>query len=306
MILLISIAFGSLFFAGILLAGSALLRRVANLQERVRQQQREGIEDVPTPRRQERLVQAVFKPLGTWVPRSAEEMGKLEQKLIQGGIRRKDGPVLFYGSQIAVAMAFLILFVLVGQFHRHLLLCFSFSLLAGMALPELWLRHRVSSRKERIQCGLPDALDLAVITVEAGLGIDQSLQRIGEEIRTSHPDLSEELQLGNLEVNMGKSRAEAFRNLAARTGVDDVKALVAVLIQTDRFGTSIAQSLRVFADSMRTKRRQRAEERAAKMPLKMIPPMVFFIFPSMFITLLGPAVIAVIREMMPIMSNVAK
>jgi len=301
-VLLISIAIGLLFFIGTWMAGQALMRRVANLGERVRQQQGEEHKRLSLGEKLH-LAESVFKPLGAWVPRSSEEMSKVEQKLTQAGIRRKDGPVLFYGSQIAVALGMLLLFAAAGQLHRYPLLCGAFSILAGMALPDIWLHARIRGRKERIQCALPDALDLAVITVEAGLGLDQSFQRIGEEIRTAHRDLSDELQLRNLEVNMGKTRVEALRNLAARTGVDDVKALVAILIQTDRFGTSIAQALRVFSESMRTKRRQRAEERAAKMALKMIPPMVFFIFPSMFVTLLGPAVIGVVRELLPVMSG---
>jgi tight adherence protein C len=291
-----------LFFMGLLMGGQALMRRVANLKERVRQEHN-GEETPLTLRDKVHFVEAVFKPLGTWVPRSAEEMSKVEQKLTQAGIRRKDGPVLFYGSQVALALSLLFVFAATGPLYKHFLLCLAFSILVGMAFPELWLRRRISARKERIQCALPDAMDLAVITVEAGLGLDQSLQRIGEEIHIAHPDLSDEFQLRNLEVNMGKTRVEAFRNLAARTGVEDVKALVAILIQTDRFGTSIAQSLRVFAESMRVKRRQRAEERAAKMALKMIPPMVFFIFPSMFVTLLGPAIISVIRELVPALTG---
>lgn len=298
-LVLVSISVGLLFFIGIWLGGQALMRRVANLKERVRQQ---GVDERQAPERERlQFVQSVVKPLGTWVPRSAAEMSKIEQRLTQAGIRRKDGPLLFYGSQIAIALSVLLVLVAAGLFYRHMLLGLCFSVLCGMALPEMWLSRRINGRKERIQCALPDALDLAVITVEAGLGLDQSLQRIGEEIRISHPDLSDELRLRNTEVNMGRTRVEAFRNLAARTGVDDMKALVAILIQTDRFGTSIAQSLRVFAESMRTKRRQRAEERAAKMALKMIPPMVFFIFPSMFIVLLGPAAIAVIRELLPVL-----
>jgi tight adherence protein C len=169
----------------------------------------------------------------------------------------------------------------------------------GALIPDVWLSRKGRNRKERIQLGIPDVLDLTVVCVEAGLGLDQALMRIGQELRTSHRDLSDELRLYNLEVNAGRNRADALRNLGARTDVDDLKSLTAVLIQTDRFGTSIAQSLRVFSESLRTKRRQRAEERAAKTTVKMVPVLVFFIFPSVFIVVLFPAVLAIIRDLFP-------
>ncbi len=142
-------------------------------------------------------------------------------------------------------------------------------------------------------------MDLAVIAVEAGLGLDQALMRVGSEITSAHPELADELRLRNLEVNMGRSRADALRNLAERTGVEDLKALVAILIQTDRFGTSVGQALRTFSDSLRTKRRQRAEEAAAKLAIKMVVPMVVFIFPGVFIVILGPAFISIMRNLLP-------
>jgi tight adherence protein C len=169
----------------------------------------------------------------------------------------------------------------------------------GALLPDLWLKRAIRRRKERIQFAIPDALDLTVVCVEAGLGLDQSLMRIGQEIRPIHRDFSDELRLLNLEINAGKSRVQALRNLSNRTEVDDLKALIAVLIQTDRFGTSVSQSLRVFSDSLRTKRRQRAEERAAKTTIKMIPPLVFFILPSIFVVVLGPAIIMMVKQFLP-------
>ncbi len=150
---------------------------------------------------------------------------------------------------------------------------------------------------------LPDMMDLAVVCVEAGMGLDQALQRIGEELQIPHPDLSNELRLYNLEVNAGWKRPDALRNLAARTAVDDVRALVASLIQSDRFGTSIADSLRIFSDSLRVKRRQRAEERAAKMSVKIVVPLVIFIFPAIFAVVAGPAIIGLVRELLPFMAG---
>ena len=157
----------------------------------------------------------------------------------------------------------------------------------------------ISKRQRRIELGLPDALDLTVICVEAGLSLDQALMRVGNELSYAHPELSSELHLVNLEMRAGKPRTEALHNLIARTGVDDIKALVTTLIQTDRFGTSIAQALRVHSDSLRTERRQRAEEAAAKTTIKMVVPLALFILPSILFVTIGPAVIQLIRTLMP-------
>jgi tight adherence protein C len=146
---------------------------------------------------------------------------------------------------------------------------------------------------------IADALDLLVISVEAGLGLDQAITRVADELTASHPDLAEELRLVNVELRMGKDRSDALRNLADRTGVEDLSALVTMLIQTDKFGTSIAQSLRVFADSLRTKRRQRAEEAAAKTGVKLVFPLVFCIFPAIWIVTIGPAAIKFVTVLFP-------
>jgi tight adherence protein C len=160
----------------------------------------------------------------------------------------------------------------------------------------MWLTWRIRGRQHRLRLALPDGLDLLVICVEAGLGLDQALARVSQELRFAHPDLTEELQVVNLEMRVGKTRLEALRELSQRTGLDDIKALVAMLIQTDRFGTSVAQALRVHSDELRMKRRQRAEEMAAKTTVKMVPVLVFFIFPALMVVILGPAVIAIMRQ----------
>jgi tight adherence protein C len=175
------------------------------------------------------------------------------------------------------------------------------AVIVGYLLPELWLGWRVRSRQHRLRKGLPDALDLLVICIEAGLGLDQALLRVSQELHITHRELSEELQLVNLEIRLGKTRIDALRELARRTGLDDIKALVAMLIQTERFGTSIAQSLRVHADDLRVRRRQRAEEMGAKTSVKMVPPLVFFIFPALMVVILGPAVITLLRQLMPVL-----
>jgi tight adherence protein C len=211
--------------------------------------------------------------------------------------------VLFYGAKLSLALTLLLIFSAAGMLAFNPLLTILLSVLLGSMLPDIWLTLRGRGRKERIQLGIPDVLDLTVVSVEAGLGLDQALMRIGEELRSNHRDLSDELRLYNLEVNAGRNRADALRNLGGRTDVDDLKSLTAVLIQTDRFGTSIAQSLRVFSDSLRTKRRQRAEERAAKTTIKMVPVLVFFILPAMFIVVLGPAFIKIVDELMPMLGG---
>src|SRR5437667_9885815 len=169
----------------------------------------------------------------------------------------------------------------------------------GFFVPRFVLKRMIKDRQRRITIALPDALDLTVICVEVGLALDQALMRVGEDLKYSHPDLSDEFYLVNLEMRAGKPRAEALRNLTVRTGVDDVRSLVATLVQTDRFGTSVAQALRIHSDSLRTERRQRAEERAAKTTIKMVPPLVVFVLvPILFVTI-GPAVIQLVRMLLP-------
>ncbi len=169
--------------------------------------------------------------------------------------------------------------------------------LVGFYLPNLWLRLKIGARKEKIMEGFPDALDLMVICVEAGMGLDQAINRVGEEMKLSCPPISDEFRTLNMEMRMGKSRREALRNMANRTELDDVTSLVTLLIQTDQFGTSIGQALRVHSDSMRVQRRQRAEEKAAKLALKLLFPLIFFIFPSLFVVIMGPAMIQVFHAL---------
>jgi tight adherence protein C len=173
----------------------------------------------------------------------------------------------------------------------------------GFYLPELVLMFCRKRRQEAIFMSLPDALDLLVVCVEAGLGLDAAMRRVSDELRGTHPVISQELSLANFHLQMGRPRREVLHDLGVRTGVDDVRSLAAILIQADRFGSSIAQALRVQSDSMRTRRRQLAEERAAKTAVKLIFPLVLFIFPSIFVVLVGPAAITIMRELLPNMSR---
>jgi len=165
--------------------------------------------------------------------------------------------------------------------------------LAGWYLPDLWLRIKTQRRKEKLLAALPDALDLLVVCVEAGMGLDGAFHRVAQEIRLNSPEMSDELKLMNLELRAGKSRQEALDNMALRSDLDEMTSLVTLLIQTDKFGTSMAASLRVFSDAYRTQRYQRAEELAAKIPVKLVFPLILFIFPALFTVILGPAAIRI-------------
>ncbi len=297
-LILLILVMGLLLFVGVFAGVSVFLGRSNKLKDLFREpevkKKKEGI-----ARKVLKQVETVFKPLGEILPRSPEEMSRKEQKLWQAGIRRKDGPVMLYGAKLGLVLGILLVSSLTGHLQQDFFLMLVVAFFAGSFLPDLWLSRRVNKRKEKIGLSLADAVDLTVVCVEAGLGLDQSLMRIGEEMKNSHPDLSEELGLYHLEVRTGRKRVDALRNLAKRTDVEDLNSLVTVLIQSDRFGTSIAQSLRIFAETFRTKRRQRAEERAAKMTIKMIPALIVFILPAVVVVVIGPAIIAAIREVLP-------
>jgi tight adherence protein C len=297
----ISIAIGLLIFLAIFLVLFGISRTRLNLHQRLNAGGTDP-SDAATGG-VTRKVEQVLITMGEKLPRSPAEMSRQERKLAQAGYRRKDAVLLLNGAHIAVALTFLATFAAFGFLYRYSFFAIVLTVFAGAAIPDLWLKRAIAKRHEGIQFGLPDAMDLSVIAVEAGLGLDQALMRVGSEISSAHPELADELRLRNLEVNMGRSRADALRNLAERTGVEDLKALVAILIQTDRFGTSVGQALRTFSDSLRTKRRQRAEEAAAKLAIKMVVPMVVFIFPGVFIVILGPAFISIIRDLLPTLNG---
>jgi tight adherence protein C len=251
-------------------------------------------------KQKERAQQALHQ-VGKLVP-SSKPVHRTERMLIYAGFRRPEAPMVFRGAKVLLIVALVAAVSMSGAYHQNPFLLIV-AVMFGFLGPDIWLSRRARKRQMRIRKGLADALDLMVVCVDAGLGLDQAILRVAEEIKLAHPDLSEDLHIMNLETRVGKSRTEALRGLSERTGVDDIQALVAMLIQTERFGTSIAQSLRVHSDNLRTKRRQRAEERAAKAPVKMVPVLVFFIFPALFAVILGPAVITLIRQLMPMLNR---
>ncbi len=236
----------------------------------------------------ERLEQAL-DPISKAIPLSPSDVTRTRAWLIQAGLRDSRHVSYYFGSRLLLAFLGLAGVVAFSGFDSMpLLVCVP---ALGFFIPRFFLKRMIKDRQQRIRIALPDALDLTVICVEAGLALDQALMRVGKDLHHAHPDLSDEFHLVNLEMRAGKPRAEALRNLVDRTGVDDIKSLVGTLIQTDRFGTSVAQALRVHSDSLRTARRQRAEEQAAKTTIKMVPPLVLFILvPFLFVTV-GPALI---------------
>jgi tight adherence protein C len=242
-------------------------------------------------------IQQALDPLSKALPMSPAEASKTRVLLMQAGYREARHITFYFGLRVFGALVGLALAVLFGAGTDALLYFLVGGIGLGFLLPGFFLKRKIRMRQDRIRLALADALDLTVICVEAGLSLDQALSRVGEDLRYAHPDLSDEFRLVNLEMRAGKPRPEALRNLAERTGAEDIKALVAVLIQTDRFGTSVTQALRVHSDSLRTERRQRAEEQAAKTTIKMIPALVVFVLPSMFFVTLGPAVIGLIHTL---------
>jgi tight adherence protein C len=217
--------------------------------------------------------------------------------LTQAGFRERRHLVIYQGSRIFGAAALFGITVLLTGFRSLPLVLGAAAM--GLFLPRFMLKRLIRNRQRLITVGLPDALDLTVVCVEAGLSLDQAMQRVGDDLKYAHPELSDEFYLSNLEMKAGKPRAEALRNLAERTGVDDVRSLVSALVQTDRFGTSIAQALRMYSDALRTERRRRAEEAAAKTATKMVIPLVVFaLVPLIFVTL-GPALIGLFHELAP-------
>jgi tight adherence protein C len=238
-------------------------------------------------------------------PTDQVEVLNLRQSLSAAGYRSPHAPTFFLGAKILGAIVALLGLTFVPHqwlgypSTTNLIMFYVLAAGAGYYGPALWLRHTISRRKHTIMHALPDALDLMVVCVEAGLGLDQAINRVADEIKLSHKELSEEFHLLGLELRAGVARTDALRNLSRRIDLEEIKSLIALLIQTDRFGTSIGQALRVHSEAMKVSRQMKAEERAAKIPVKLLLPLILFIFPSVFIAILGPGAIRVIRTLLP-------
>jgi tight adherence protein C len=243
------------------------------------------------------------------LPQENWERSAIRTRFITAGFRQPAAPAIFFALKtiLALALPLLAWFVLSARTPQlttpTMLLCLLLAATAGTYLPNILLNNAIARRQLEIVQSFPDALDLMTICVEAGLGIDAALSRVAGEIGLSSPVLAEEMTLVTLELRAGLSKEKALRNFALRTGVEDVDSLVAMLIQAERFGTSIGASLRVQSDLLRTKRRLRAEETAAKIGLKLLFPLIFFIFPSLMTVLLGPAILQIYRVLLPTMAG---
>ncbi len=252
----------------------------------------------------EKASPALSKPL---TPKTEAEMGKLKQRLVEAGFRSESAPAVFLSFKVLCGISFLMLsgglLALISGINTNSFIKAAIAGGFGFYLPELALTFLGMRRKKAIFQGLPDALDLLVVCVEAGLGLDQALRKVSEEMKKSYRILSDEISLSNLHLQMGRARNQVLQELGSRTGVDDLRSLASLLIQADKFGSSVANALRVQSDSMRTRRQQIAEEKAAKTAVKLIFPLVIFIFPGVFVVLVGPAAIQMVREMFPAMSH---
>jgi tight adherence protein C len=250
------------------------------------------------------VLERATSPLASTVSGTEAQMSKLRERLLHAGFRRDQAPVVFKGVQLILGGVGLIIGGVVGLFTvgMDMQLAMRAFIGGGLAfyLPEIILMLMVKKRKEAIFLGLPDALDLMVVCVEAGLGLDQAMRKVGEEMKKSHKVIADEYNVANQQLQFGRTRAEVLHALGYRSGVDDLRQLASILIQADKFGSSVGQALRVQSDAMRVKRRQIAEEKAAKTAVKMIFPLVLFIFPGIFVVLVGPAAINMYRNLLTI------
>lgn len=292
-------------FISVLLAGYGVVGYLSGTSESARLKERvvAGTPDAgtPPPSPLADLAGAIgdwFERMGSKIgPKDAEEVAKSRLALVQAGLRTPGAVLKFQGAKGALALILGCVF-LVARFllYKELPLpatCFGVVALAAAGIygPEFWLKKRIAKRQLAVANELPDALDLLVVCVESGMGLDQAIERVSSELRHSGPIISSELKLLTLELRAGKARAEALRSLSERVGLDDLNSLTSLLVQADMFGIGVGRTLRVYSDSMRLKRTQRAEEKAAKLPVLLLLPLIGFIFPALFVAIMGPSVL---------------
>jgi tight adherence protein C len=230
------------------------------------------------------------------VPKSTAEMSVVRQRLVRAGYRSESAVKLFYGAKVIVPLVLCVLAFTTGAGGYSPFFVYLMAIGLGFLAPDFWLGNRISARQASIRRGLPDVLDLLVICIEAGLSLDQAVARTADELSLAQPAISDEMAFVVLEQRAGLPRSDAWKHFAERTNVESVRNLVSVLVQSEKFGTSIAKTLRVHSDTLRTQRRQTVEEQAAKTTVKLVFPLVFFIFPSLFLVTLGPAAITVMES----------
>jgi tight adherence protein C len=305
MVILFSFLIFLLFAAGLSFAGMKLYVKPKEAIERVAGTGMEGHDSAPV--HPSLVFHDIVKRLGALVPASPKDVTVMQRRLIRAGYRNPNALKILYGAKLVFAV---LLPVMVGTAvlnsstdQTNKFGAILASLAVGFFGPNEYVRMAAKRRQKQIHRGLANSLDLLVVCVESGLGLDQAILQVAKELEHAHPEISEEFAIVNLELKAGKRRAEALRNLADRTGVEDLKKLVAVLIQADRFGTGVAQSLRAHSDYMRVQARQIAEEKAAKLGVKLVFPIFFCILPSLFVVTVGPVVMRIIRELLPMMNN---
>jgi tight adherence protein C len=305
MVILFSFLIFLLFAAGMSFAGMKLYVKPKEAIERVAGTGLEGHEGAPV--HPSLVFHDIVKRLGALVPASPKDVTVMQRRLIRAGYRNPNALKILYGAKLVFAV---LMPVMVGTAvlnsstdQTNKFGAILASLAVGFFGPNEYVRMAAKRRQKQIHRGLANSLDLLVVCVESGLGLDQAILQVAKELEHAHPEISEEFAIVNLELKAGKRRAEALRNLADRTGVEDLKKLVAVLIQADRFGTGVAQSLRAHSDYMRVQARQIAEEKAAKLGVKLVFPIFFCILPSLFVVTVGPVVMRIIRELLPMMNN---
>ncbi len=254
------------------------------------------------------VFQDLIVRIGKVVPASPANASVMTKRMIRAGIRNEKAVPILYGAKVAgTCLLALLAFLLTGSSEgdpTNRLLFLAASALAGFFLPNEWVKWMAAKRQKQIQRGLPNALDLMVVSVESGLGLDQAIIQVANELEHAYPAIAEEFLMVNLELKAGKRRMDALRNLGDRAAVEDLRRLVAVLIQADRFGTSIAYSLRTHAEYMRVQSRQIAEEKAAKLGVKLVFPIFFCILPSLFVVTVGPVAVRIVRDLLPTMNSV--
>lgn len=236
-------------------------------------------------------IEKIVKPFQRVLPRSDQETSVIKTRLIRAGFREKTYVNIFYGAKVLVPVLLCFIVTVTGVYAYGALFVYAIAVGFGFLAPDFWLGNRIKARQMKLRLGLPEALDLIVICVEAGLSLDKATLRTAEELQLSQPEIADELGLVNLEQRAGRPRVEAWKNFAERTDVETVRALSSILIQADKFGTSVGKALRAHSETLRTRRRQDAEEQAAKTTVKLVFPLVLFIFPSLFVVTLGPSMI---------------
>jgi tight adherence protein C len=298
-----------LLFIGVALAlsvaGMRLWVRPKEAIERVTGATMAAVESAPT--HPSLIFHELVKRIGTILPVSPKDVGAVQRRLLRAGIRNENAVKLLYGAKASLAVLFPLLMMAAvadsAADPSNKFLAVAAAGVMGMFVPNEYVKIVGRRRNKQIRRGLANALDLLVVCVESGLGLDQAIMQVAKELEHAHKEITEEFTLVNLELKAGKRRVDALRNLAERTSVDDLKKLVAVLIQADRFGTGVAQSLRAHADYMRVQARQVAEEKAAKLGVKLVFPIFFCILPSLFVVTVGPIVVRIMRELLPMMNN---